>query len=113
MEKGALDGVSTYRGTKASKPLGTDHVNPTKPYRRLSRTSWAAPGMIAALVLAAALSGRPGSAQTYVPTSDLEHPKVKYADNSVSLNDRCPVRTGKLSTTYKPVYINGQPIGFC
>lgn len=59
------------------------------------------------------MSGRPGSAQVYVPTSDLEHPKVRYADSLLSLNDRCPVRTGKLSTTYKPVYVNGQPIGFC
>lgn len=90
--------------------MGTDHVNPT---RRDTGRSWAMPGILAAVFLAAALSGRPGSAQVYVPTADLAHPKIRYADSLLSLNDRCPVRTGKLSTTYKPVYVNGQPIGFC
>ena len=81
--------------------------------RHRARASWTVPGIIAATVLAAALLGRPGSAQVYVPTADLEHPKIRYADSTLSLNDRCPVRTGKLSTTYKPVYVNGKPIGFC
>ena len=58
-------------------------------------------------------SARPISAQTYVPTSDLEHPKIKYEDSLVSLNDRCPVRHGKLNPTYVPVYVNGRPVGFC
>ena len=93
--------------------MGIDHVNPTQLERRRTRPSWTAPGILAAAALVAALSGRPGSAQVYVPTADLEHPKVRYADSLLSLNDRCPVRTGKLSTTYKPVYVNGQPIGFC
>jgi hypothetical protein len=63
--------------------------------------------------VAFALSGTHAPAQEYVPTADLEHPKIRYTDTLVSLNDRCPVRTGKLSTTYKPVYVNGRPIGFC
>ena len=68
---------------------------------------------VAAAAIVVAWSGIPVRAQEYVPTADLEHPKIKYPDSKISLNDRCPVRGGKLSTTYKPVYVNGQPIGFC
>ena len=81
--------------------------------RTVSRTSRPGRLVLATAALAIALSGGPARAQEYVPTADLEHPKVRYADSKVSLNDRCPVRGGKLSTTYKPVYVNGQPIGFC
>ncbi len=55
----------------------------------------------------------PTTAQEYAPTADPNHPKVRYEGSLVSLNDRCPVRQGKLSTAYRPVYVNGQPIGFC
>jgi len=55
----------------------------------------------------------PVRAQTYVPTPDLEHPKIQYQDSLVSLNDRCPVRHGKLNPAYVPVYVNGRPVGFC
>ena len=67
----------------------------------------------AASIAAAALLSATAPAQTYVPQPDLEHPKVQYADSTVSMNDRCPVRHGKLNTGYKPVYVNGRPIGFC
>lgn len=79
----------------------------------LSRGSRRAPLAFAAAALVIVWSAIPVPAQEYVPTADLEHPKVRYPDSKVSLNDRCPVRGGKLSTTYKPVYVNGQPIGFC
>ena len=62
----------------------------------------------AALVLSA-----PAPGQVYVPQPDLEHPKVQYADSLVSMNDHCPVRHGKLNIGYRPVYVNGRPIGFC
>jgi hypothetical protein len=38
--------------------------------------------------------------------------KVKY-ESALSLNDRCPVRGGKLSPNIRPTYINRQPVGFC
>jgi len=66
-----------------------------------------------ATIAAAALWGAPARAQTYVPQPDLEHPKIQYADSTVSMNDHCPVRHGKLNMAYKPVYVNGRPIGFC
>ena len=75
---------------------------------------WMAVGTLA-LGMGFALAGgsRPASSQTYVPTADLEHPKVRYSDSLVSLNDRCPVRHGKLNPAYVPVYVNGRPVGFC
>ena len=82
----------------------------TSAFQRASRV---ASTCLTATALALSLSVRPSAAQEYVPTADLEHPKVKYSDSQVSMNDRCPVRQGKLSTTYKPVYVNGRPIGFC
>jgi hypothetical protein len=87
----------------------------TKPQTTSSvpRRSRAAGAAVLAAVLGIALSGPPTRAQVYVPTKDLQHPKVRYADSLLSMNDRCPVRTGKLSTTYKPVYVNNRPIGFC
>ena len=41
-------------------------------------------------------------------------PRIRYFDGGqVSLNDRCAVRKGKLNTKMPPIYVNGQPIGFC
>jgi hypothetical protein len=41
-------------------------------------------------------------------------PRIRYTDGQqVSLNDRCPVRKVKLNVKMTPVYVNGQPIGFC
>lgn len=42
-----------------------------------------------------------------------EHPRLKFTDGSVSANDRCPVTKRKLNVAFPPVYVNGQPIGFC
>jgi hypothetical protein len=61
-----------------------------------------------ALVLAAC-----ASAQVYVPATDPVFPRLKYADSLVSLNDRCIVSQAKLNPKMAPVYVNGQPIGFC
>ncbi|HET7904482.1 MAG TPA: hypothetical protein VFM17_07975 [Candidatus Eisenbacteria bacterium] len=52
-------------------------------------------------------------AQELVPTGDPAHPRVRYSDSLISLNDRCAVRQGGLNPTYAPVYVNGRPIGFC
>ena len=49
----------------------------------------------------------------YSTPPDSLHPRVQYKDGSVTLNDRCAVRMTKLSRSMRPVYVNGQPIGFC
>ncbi|MEK7315874.1 MAG: hypothetical protein AAB011_06820 [Candidatus Eisenbacteria bacterium] len=63
--------------------------------------------------LTAVAAARPANAQQLVQTKDPEHPLVLYADSLLSLNDRCIVRGGALNPGYKPVYVNGKPIGFC
>jgi hypothetical protein len=40
-------------------------------------------------------------------------PRLVYPDGLVSLNDRCPVRKVELNPRMPPVYVNGQPVGFC
>lgn len=84
------------------------------PRKRIRTLAIALTSAVFTGVFAGALMvGGAASGQEYVPTADLEHPKIRYADSLASLNDRCPVREGKLSPNYLPVYVNGQPIGFC
>ena len=50
----------------------------------------------------------------YVLSSDPQKPAVRYPDGQLSRNLTCPVQSSnKLSRRIPPVYINGQPIGFC
>jgi hypothetical protein len=70
------------------------------------------PAFVLALTVTAGAAGL-SRGQEMVPTEDPAHPRVRYLDSLVSLNDRCPVRGGALNPTYKPVYVNGRPVGFC
>ena len=65
-----------------------------------------------ALLLACALIGG-ASAQRYVPATDPDFPRIKYADSLVCPNDRCIVSQAKLNPKMAPLYVNGVPIGFC
>ena len=78
---------------------------------RLSR----APALLALAAIAAAALVSPPTprAQRYVPTGDPGHPRIKFADSLVSLNDRCAVRMTKLNLRVRPVYVSRQPVGFC
>lgn len=40
-------------------------------------------------------------------------PRIRFTDGLVSLNDRCMVRRVKLNAKVPPVYVSGQPVGFC
>jgi len=41
-------------------------------------------------------------------------PHIRYFDtDKVSINDRCAVRKVKLNPKMPPVYVNGEPVGFC
>jgi hypothetical protein len=62
---------------------------------------------------AATLAAAVSVAQVVVPTKDPQHPRIRYQDSLLSLNDRCMVRGGTLNPTFRPVYINGRPVGFC
>jgi hypothetical protein len=49
----------------------------------------------------------------YVSSTD-SLPRLRYFDgDQVSLNDRCAVRKAKLNPKMPPIYVNGQPVGFC
>jgi YHS domain-containing protein len=65
------------------------------------------------LALAVSLLAAPGVAQRFVPQKDAAHPRLKYADSLLSINDRCAVREGALSPMIRPVYVNHEPVGFC
>lgn len=76
---------------------------------------------IGAAVLAAAGCAKPGPlapeatvlgpAQYADPT--VEKPKIRWGAGPTSLNDRCIVRKSKLNLRMPPIFVNGQPIGFC
>jgi hypothetical protein len=43
--------------------------------------------------------------------SDLYY--LRYSDDLISVNDRCPVRKSRLGERMPPVLVNGKVIGFC
>lgn len=50
----------------------------------------------------------------YVLDAEPGFPRVRYLDGQLSLNASCAIRVeNKLSRKIPPVYVNGQPIGFC
>jgi len=70
------------------------------------------------MAAAAACGGRPAELVPPIGAPVLlepetAFPKIRFGDGLVSVNDRCPVTKRKLSTLFPPVYVNGQPIGFC
>lgn len=82
---------------------------PTKPRIRATLLTLAT---VAALALT--LQTSPTNSQDYIYASgDSLNPRIQYQDGTISLNDRCAVRMTKLAKRMRPVYVNGQPIGFC
>ena len=71
------------------------------------------PAAALALLALVGLSARAGLAQRYVPGTDRAFPRIRYADSLDSRNDRCIVAGNRLNLRVRPVYVNGQPIGFC
>ena len=70
--------------------------------------------LLGALALAVpAVAPRAARAQVRVFEGDSLHPRIRFADSLLSMNDRCPVTGQKLNTRIPPVYVNGRPIGFC
>ena len=78
-------------------------------------------GVGAILLVLGAVAGCGGRVAEVVPPvsqpvlidPESPFPKIRFADGLVSVNDRCPVTKRKLSVLFPPVYVNGQPIGFC
>lgn len=88
--------------------------------RRSAR--WALPVCVALAVAACSGERRDGAPAEgmsnmgamahYVNDSD-SLPRIRYANGLVTLNDRCIVRQRKLNLRLPPVYVNGEPVGFC
>jgi hypothetical protein len=81
-------------------------------------TPFRAAGAAVLLTLAVACGVRPSELVPPIGKPELidataEFPKIRFADGLVSANDRCPVTKRKLSVLFPPIYVNGQPIGFC
>lgn len=91
----------------------------------MKRTALAVLAFSTVLAIGYACSKKEEVAKQHEPEKDYEVmgeyvnaqdslPYVRYFDGSqVSLNDRCAVRKVKLNPKMPPVYVNGQPIGFC
>ena len=55
-----------------------------------------------------------GDGVFYVMSANAERPYVRYADGQLSQNQSCAIKLGnKLNRRVPPMFINGQPIGFC
>jgi hypothetical protein len=49
-----------------------------------------------------------------VPGGDDAHHRLRYLDGQVSSNDSCMIRLGnRLNDRIPPMYVNGEPVGFC
>jgi hypothetical protein len=74
--------------------------------------------LVIAAALLAACSGKDKPVEhmamgEFVEPQD-SFPHIRYFDTQlVSINDRCAVRKTKLNRKMPPIYVNGQPIGFC
>ena len=78
--------------------------------------------VLAAFAILAGACAQPAPAPVGPVTEDLRgaytsdtdsFPRLRYASGTVTLNDRCPVRKSKLNRNLRPLFVNGEPIGFC
>jgi hypothetical protein len=48
-----------------------------------------------------------------VPIEGSDFYYLRYSDDLISVNERCPVRKSRLGERMPPVLVNGKVIGFC
>jgi hypothetical protein len=82
---------------------------------RLTRRPTPSAATLAAACLAVLVLGAPGAvrAQPMAPVPGPAFQRLKYSDSLSSVNDRCVVTHNKLNPAIHPLYVNGQPVGFC
>ena len=55
-----------------------------------------------------------GDGVFYVVGDDPQHPLARYSDGQLAMSNSCGIKLGnKLNRRIPPIYVNGQPIGFC
>ncbi len=78
---------------------------------------WCASIVLAALVAACGSERVSTRMDPVVPVgfddSTAAYPHVLFSDGQRSLNDRCPVRRGRLNARMPALFVNGMPLGFC
>jgi hypothetical protein len=81
----------------------------------IHRATVTATGRRAAVALALCGLAHAGvaHAQVPVPAPGPAFTHLKYADSLTSVNDRCVITHNRLNPAMHPLYVNGQPVGFC
>jgi hypothetical protein len=60
------------------------------------------------------ISPTTGAGVFAVPGDVLTHHRLRFSDGEVTRNDSCMVRLGnRLNRRVQPLYVNGEPMGFC
>jgi hypothetical protein len=55
-----------------------------------------------------------GDGVFYVVGEDPKLPLARYSDGQIAMSNSCGIRLGnKLNRRIPPIYVNGQPVGFC
>lgn len=73
------------------------------------------PALASALLLLSLFGSAPtGAVQgVKVPIEGSDLYRLRFSDELISANDRCPVRKSRLGERMPPVLVNGKVIGFC
>ena len=95
-------------------------ISSIRPYQRLIAVAAVAMAILLCVGWAAGDGGdaarqdveQPRAMARYVNLTD-SLPRLIFADGLVSLNDRCMVRRVKLNPKMPPIYVSGEPVGFC
>jgi hypothetical protein len=83
-------------------------VNPA-----IQRAAVTSAGRAAAVALALCGLAVAARAQVPPPAPGPAFTRLKYADSLSSVNDRCVITHNRLNPVMHPLYVNGQPVGFC
>jgi hypothetical protein len=70
-------------------------------------------GAAVALALCGLACAGAARAQAPLPVPGPAFTHLKYADSLTSVNDRCVITHNRLNPVMHPLYVNGQPVGFC
>lgn len=83
----------------------------TRPERRRAAHTRLAVALLLT-TLATACAGMPRA--EIVPSAEGGPHRLRYDDGKVSLNDRCMIQLANgLNPAMPPLYVNGDPVGFC
>lgn len=114
----ALSCGSTHSGVPAAEPspaLDGEPVEQPAADAGLTVQAEDLTGSEAPVELAPPMAPRlTGDGVFYVVGEDPKLPLARYSDGQVAISNSCGIRLGnKLNRRIPPIYVNGQPVGFC